>query len=460
MTDYAPLLQPDRGDDATAVLLLTEAEFDDWLINQPDAVRAQVAAHRFAGKRGECLALSGVAGAPAPWVAGVPAEIGTWDLASLAARLPEGRYRLSRSPGAGVLGWMLAQYRFETYKAATDLGARILLTDRPGDVDAAVRAAEATALVRDLVNTPALDMGPEQIEAASEVMAKRHDATIHVTRGGNLEAGYPMIHAVGMAAERSRAPRLIEMSWGHPDHPRIAIIGKGVTFDSGGLNIKPGSGMRQMKKDMGGAAHALGLAHMIMGGRMPVRLHLLIPTAENSIAGNAFRPGDVLRSRKGLSVEIDNTDAEGRLILADALTRAAEEDPTLIIDFATLTGAARVALGPDLPALFANDHDLARDISEASVSTDDPVWRLPLWSGYDDMLSSDIADLVNSAEGGLGGAITAALFLRRFVDPATPWAHLDTFAWRPKPKPGRPKGGDALGLRAVYAALKARFPSV
>ncbi len=460
MTDYSSLLQPDRGGDAIAIELVTEADFDAWHNAQPQSVRDQVAAQRFAAKRGECLALAGVAGAASPWVAAAPTEIGVWDIASLASKLPEGTFRLSRSSGKGALGWLLAQYRFDTYKPSTDIRSRILLSDKPGDIAETVRAAEATALVRDLVNTPALDMGPAQIEAAAEALAKQHGASLHVTRGGELQSGYPMIHAVGMAAERSRAPRLIEMTWGHPDHPRIAIIGKGVTFDSGGLNIKPGSGMRQMKKDMGGAAHALGLAHMIMGGRMPVRLHMLIPAVENSISGNAFRPGDVLRSRKGLSVEIDNTDAEGRLVLADALTRAAEESPTLIINFATLTGAARVALGPDLPALFANDHDLARDISDASVETDDPVWRLPLWSGYDDMLSSDIADMVNSAEGGLGGAITAALFLRRFVDPGTPWAHLDTFAWRPKLKPGRPKGGDALGLRAVYSALSARFPNV
>ncbi len=459
MIDLASLVQPDRGEVATPVLLLTESEFENWRDGQPESARLQISVNRFSAKKGECLAIFGSGELPLVWIAGAPETIGPWDIASLASKLPEGTYRLSRSPGLGALGWLLSQHRFEPYKTSAATGAVVLLTDKPGDIAETVRIAAATALVRDLVNTPALDMGPEQIEAASESIAKRYGATIDVTRGGELEAGYPMIHAVGMAAERSRAPRIIELNWGNPDHPRIAIIGKGVTFDSGGLNIKPGSGMRHMKKDMGGAAHALGLGQMIMDGRLPVRLHLLIPAVENSIAGNAFRPGDVLRSRKGLTVEIDNTDAEGRLVLADALTRAAEQEPALIIDFATLTGAARVALGPDLPALFANDHTLAQDISEASISTDDPVWRLPLWGGYDDMLSSDIADLVNSAEGGLAGAITAALFLRRFVDPTTPWAHLDTFAWRPKPKPGRPKGGDALGMRAVYRALKTRYPN-
>ncbi len=459
MIDFASLIQPDRGEPATTILLLTENEFESWRDDQPESVRLQISVHKFSAKKGECLAIFGTADAPAKWVAGAPEAIGPWDLASLASKVPEGTYRLSRSPGMGALGWLLAQYRFEAYKASAPCGPVVLLTDKPGEIAETVRFAEATALVRDLVNTPALDMGPAEIEAAAGALAKKHDAKLSVVRGSELETGFPMIHAVGMAAERTRAPRLIELTWGHPEHPRIAIVGKGVTFDSGGLNIKLGSGMRLMKKDMGGAAHALGIAHLIMGGRLPVRLHMLIPAVENSIAGNAFRPGDVLRSRKGLTVEIDNTDAEGRLILADALTRAAEEKPAVIIDFATLTGAARVALGADLPALFANDHSLARDISEASVLADDPVWRLPLWSGYDDMLSSDIADIVNSAEGGLGGAITAALFLRRFVDPATPWAHLDTFAWRPKPKPGRPKGGDALGLRAVFATLKARYPN-
>jgi leucyl aminopeptidase len=280
---------------------------------------------------------------------------------------------------------------------------------------------------------------------------------VTVRRGDELERGYPMIHAVGHAAARNRAPRLIELVWGDTTAPRIALVGKGVSFDTGGLDIKPSSGMRLMKKDMGGAAHALALAELVMAARLPVRLHLLIPAVENAISGDAFRPGDVLRSRKGLTVENTNTDAEGRLILADALTRAGEEKPELILDFATLTGAARVALGPDLPPLFSDDEALARELLTASERAHDPLWRLPLWNGYDELLKSDIADMVNAPEGGFAGAITAALFLRRFVPTGIPWAHLDVFAWRPGARPGRPKGGDAYGLRAAFAVLKQRY---
>jgi leucyl aminopeptidase len=335
-----------------------------------------------------------------------------------------------------------------------------LLTSDLASIPETIRFAEATALVRDLVNTPAADMGPADLEACADTLAKSHGAELVVTKGSALESGYPMIHAVGRAADKHHAPRLIEIEWGNPNNPRIAIIGKGISFDSGGLNIKPGGSMRLMKKDMGGAAHALGLAKLIMEVRLPVRLHMLIPAAENAISGNAFRPGDVLKSRNGLTVEIDNTDAEGRLVLADAITKAAESKPALIIDYATLTGAARVALGPDLPALFSNDHALATEINQASVSVDDPVWRLPLWSGYEDMLKSEVADISNSAEGGMAGAVTAALFLRKFIPADTLWAHLDTFAWRPSSKPGRPKGGDALGMRAVFEVLKGRYPAL
>jgi leucyl aminopeptidase len=320
-----------------------------------------------------------------------------------------------------------------------------------------VQLAQAVALVRDLVNTPAADMGPPDLEAAVEKVGAAFGASVTAIRGDALEQGFPMIHAVGKAADKSFAPRLIELQWGDAAHPRIAIIGKGICFDSGGLDIKPSSGMRIMKKDMGGAAHALALAKLIMGARLPVRLHLLIPAAENAIAGNAFRPGDILRTRKGLSVEIGNTDAEGRLVLGDALTRAGEDKPELMIDFATLTGAARVAVGPDLPALFANDDALAADIAAAGAQVDDPTWRLPLWDGYADMLKSDVADINNAGEGGFAGAITAALFLKRFVPEDTPWLHLDTFAWRPASKPGRPKGGEALGLRAVFRLLQQRY---
>ncbi|MBW8783130.1 MAG: leucyl aminopeptidase family protein, partial [Novosphingobium sp.] len=293
--------------------------------------------------------------------------------------------------------------------------------------------------------------------AAAESLAKAHRGTLKVTRGDPLEREFPMVHVVGRAAARGHAPRMIELEWGDPTHPRLAVIGKGVCFDSGGLDIKPSSSMLLMKKDMGGAAHALALARLVIEQALPVRLHLLIPAVENAVAGNAFRPGDVLRSRAGISVEIGNTDAEGRLILGDALARAGEAAPALIVDFATLTGAARAALGPDLPALFARRDDTAEALLAAGIEADDPCWRLPLHEGYREYLKSDVADINNSHTNGFAGASVAALFLDRFVPEGIDWAHFDTFAWRPAAKPGRPKGGDALGLRAAWRTLQARF---
>jgi leucyl aminopeptidase len=386
-------------------------------------------------------------------------SLGEWCLAKAAETLPEGTYRLAEGPpGAAALGWLLGQYRFDRFKQEPGTkGPRVLLTSEPARIEEMVRVAQATALVRDLVNLPAGDLGPAELQAAAETVADAGGVKLQVTSGAKLAEGYPMIHAVGAAATKERAPRLIEFEWGRPDHPKIAVIGKGVCFDTGGLDIKASSGMRLMKKDMGGAAHALALARLIASERWPVRLHLLIPAVENSVSGGAFRPGDILTSRAGLTVEIDNTDAEGRLILADALTRAGEEKPETIVDFATLTGAARVALGPDLPATFANDEALAADLLSAGTEVADPLWRLPLWDGYDDMLKSDLADMSNSSETPFAGTITAALFLRRFVPEGAAWAHLDTFAWRPVARPGRPKGGEALGLRAVHAALARRY---
>jgi leucyl aminopeptidase len=462
MTDFQALLQPDQGQSARSIAIIAKSGFDDWFKALPERARAAVGAAQFKGKAGE-LAIIPSEGAD-DWSVAVGAADtpGVWDLAGAASRLPEGTYRLSEgAPGLAALGWLLAHYRFDRYlPSAEPLPQRVLLTSEPATIAETVRIAQATALVRDLVNTPAADMGPADLQKATESVAKAHDATLTITKGHDLETGYPMIHAVGRAAGRHHAPRLIEVEWGNPAHPRIAIIGKGITFDSGGLNIKPGGSMRLMKKDMGGAAHALALANLVMAARLPVRLHMLIAAAENAISGDAFRPGDILTSRNGLTVEIDNTDAEGRLVLADAITRASEDSPELMIDYATLTGAARVALGPDLPAMFCNDHTLARALSEASVNCHDPIWRLPLWSGYDDMLKSDVADIANSSESGMAGAITAALFLRNFVPEGVEWAHFDTFAWRSATKPGRPKGGEALGLRAAYEVLKARYPVV
>uniref|UniRef100_UPI0035CA3CF9 leucyl aminopeptidase family protein n=1 Tax=uncultured Sphingomonas sp. TaxID=158754 RepID=UPI0035CA3CF9 len=458
--DPAALLQPDRGQPARTLHIVHPDTWDAWLGAQPPRIRTTVAAHRLTGKPGNRAVLPGEG--PEDWAMLLVCNEGAespWRIASLGEQLPEGVYRLAEGePGAAMLGWALAQHRFDRYRSDdAPIGPRVLLTGEPARIDETVRLALATAKVRDLVNTAAADLGPAELEAEAQLLATAHNATVTVTKGDALARGYPMIHAVGLAAAKGREPRLIELEWGNPAHPRVAIVGKGVCFDSGGLDIKPSSGMRLMKKDMGGAAHALALAGLVMAARLPVRLHLLIPAVENSIAGNAFRPGDVLRTRKGLSVENTNTDAEGRLVLGDALTRAVEDDPALILDFATLTGAARVALGPDLPATFVNDDALADALLAAGKAVGDPLWRLPLWDGYDEMLASDIADLVNAPDGGFAGSVTAALFLRRFVPDGTPWAHFDTFAWRPSAKPGRPKGGEALGLRAAWAMLKGRF---
>jgi len=459
MTDFASLIAADRGQSARSLSLVTKADLADWLKSQPARARAAVDAARFEAKADTLAILPG--DGPEDWsvAIGVDAAGGPWTLASAAAKLPEGTYRLADgAPGDGALGWLLAQHRFDRYREKPEThGPRVLLTNEPARIDETVRLAEATALVRDLVDTGAGDLGPAELAEAAKAVADKHGGKIHVTQGDALLEGYPMIHAVGRAATKARAPRLIEIEWGDPQHPRVALVGKGVCFDSGGLDIKPSSSMLLMKKDMGGAAHALALAGLIMGARLPVRLHLMIPAVENSVSSDAFRPGDVLKTRKGLFVEIGNTDAEGRLILGDALARACEDTPALLLDFATLTGAARVALGPDLPALFANDDALAGEIAAAAEAVADPVWRLPLWQPYNEMLKSEVADVNNAPGGGFAGTITAALFLERFVSPSTPWAHFDTFAWRPSAKPGQPKGGDALGLRAAWELLRRRY---
>jgi leucyl aminopeptidase len=460
MTDFASLLVADRGQAARLLHLVDKAGFEEWVKGQPERVRTAAAAQRFAAKGFELAILPGEAADDWSVALGVAnvAELSPWCLAKAGGSLPDGNYRLAQgSAGPAALGWLLAQHRFDRYRSENDPRQQaVLLSDEPAAIEEHVRIAEAVALVRDMVDTPAADLGPAELAEAVEALGRESGASITVTQGDAL-AAYPLIAAVGRAASRERAPRLVELLWGDPAHPRVAIIGKGVCFDSGGLDIKPSSAMLLMKKDMGGGAHAIALARLVIGARLPIQLHLLIPAVENAVSGNAFRPGDVLSSRKGVAVEIGNTDAEGRLILADALTKAAEDNPVLMIDFATLTGAARVALGPDLPALFANSDALADDLAAAAKATEDPLWRLPLWKPYADMLKSSIADINNAGEGGMAGAVTAALFLEKFVPKEIEWAHLDTFAWRPAAKPGRPKGGDALGLRAIYALLRARF---
>ncbi len=383
-----------------------------------------------------------------------PAGDSPWPYALLPAALPERDFVLegTADPNAVALAWALATYSFEDFKKAKDRAR--LVWPAQVDIDEVTRLARATFLARDLVTRPASHLGPQELAQAARKLGSEYKARVTVTKGkALLDKGYRGIHTVGRAS--TRPPCLIDLRWGKKTDPKVTLVGKGVIFDSGGLNIKGASGMILMKKDMGGAAHAIALAELVMGANLPVHLKLYIPAVENAIAGNAFRPGDVLSSRKGLSVEIDNTDAEGRLILGDALTRASEEDPELLIDFATLTGAARVALGPELAPFYTDDDKLAVDISNGAFKSGDPAWRMPLWAPYKSMLKSPIADLVNSASGGMAGSITAAIFLKQFVD-AKSWVHLDVWAWR-EGKYGRPAGGAACGLRAVWAAIQARY---
>lgn len=412
----------------------------------------------FTSKAGTHIVLPGRDGSIQSVLAVRSSDTSPWTMARLAMLLPKGRYELDDSSAAhrevGALGWGLAQYEFQTYKKRARTPRQLVW---PADVDAAriKRLLEATFLVRDLVNTPANDLKPADLAAAAVALAERFDATATVLSGDQLVDEYPAVHAVGRAA--AAEPHYVDVRWGDESHPKVTLIGKGVTFDSGGLNIKPGSGMILMKKDMGGAAHVLGLASAVMDAGLPVRLRVLVPTVENAIAGNAMRPSDVIATRKGLSVEVGNTDAEGRLILCDALADAADEAPELMIDFATLTGAARVALGTEVVAMFTDDDELASDLMDASNATNDALWRLPLVEAYERHLKSRIADVSNVSSSRFGGAITAALFLRRFVPKARSWVHFDVMAYNSDNRPGRPKGGEAMGLRAVYTMLERRF---
>jgi leucyl aminopeptidase len=378
-------------------------------------------------------------------------------LGSIASKLPAGTYAFATAlanPHLTALGWALELYRYDPFRKLEAKRVQLVL---PKGVDATWLHAEANAsfAVRDMINAPANLFGPDELEAAARKRASHFKAKFKVIKGAALEKGFPLIHAVGTASPRR--PRLIDFTWGNAKHPKVTLVGKGVCFDTGGLDIKPSSGMLLMKKDMGGAANVLGLAELIMQAKLPVRLRVLIPAVENAIAGEAFRPGDVFKSRKGLSVEIGNTDAEGRLVLADALSLADEEAPDLLIDMATLTGAARVALGPDLPPFYTDDEVLAASLAQHAMALNDPLWRLPLWRPYAAMIESPLADLNNAGQGGFAGSITAALFLRRFVEKAKAYAHFDIFGWTPNPKPGRPKGGEAQGPRAIFAAIAERF---
>lgn len=445
---------------ATPIHAVTEKTLNAFVKSQPAATRAWIKTHNFTGKPGTAIILPDAKGGIAAVLAGTDAAPTLWSLAHLPALLTEGTYRIASTfePQAlaeMALGFALAQYQFDRYR---NVPRKALTLQVPTSVKLPSLNARLAAitLTRDLINTPANDMGPADLAAAAKQVAKTHAMTFREIVGDALlQQNYPAIHAVGRAGPQ--APRLIELTWGKKTHPLLVLVGKGVTFDTGGLDIKPYASMKLMKKDMGGAALMLGLAQLIVMEKLPVRLRLLIPAVENSISSNAFRPQDVINSRKGLTIEIGSTDAEGRLILADALTDGDESKPDLLIDAATLTGAARTALGPELPALYSNRDEIAHKLTELGFAQQDPFWHLPLWQPYAKYVNSQIADVTNTPNFGFAGSITAALFLERFVSPDTSWVHLDTFAWNAETQPGRPAGGEALGMRTLFAFLQERY---
>lgn len=460
------IITRDHTTNPITITPIAESDFDSWLSHQSVTTKAWIAANGYEAKRGTHLALPGSNGAVGSVLIGyVDDAKAIWDFAGLPANLAEGTYGLSHDisdNGAlyekAALGLYLGGYRFERYRK--DDGkkakrAKIALHDS----DAAKRAeniARGIGLARDLINVPANDMGPAELEDAAKTLGAEFGASVTAIIGKDLlEQNYPAIHTVGHGSERD--PRLIDLKWGNENAPKITLVGKGVCFDTGGYDLKPSSNMILMKKDMGGSAQVLGLARMIMAANLPVRLRVLIPAVENMVSGRAYRPSDILQTRKGITVEVGNTDAEGRIVLADALCEAASEDPEMLLDFATLTGAARVALGLGLPALFSNDDDLANGLMETGLKENDPLWRLPLWEDYRSQLDSKAADMNNISGSPFGGAIIAALFLDRFADGAKSWAHIDLMAWNPSDRPGRPTGGEAQGIRAAFKLIADRY---
>ncbi len=439
----------------TPIQLVSSKDFDTWQAQLSAGQQAWLQRQGFTARKGQWAWLEEDAGAPASVVTGWDGRDNFDALGGLALKLPEGDYSL-QTPATDlqILGWALGAYQFSRYTAASRAPARLQIPSA-NNADKIIHSADAVAFSRDLINTGAGDMCPSHLAAEAAALAETFDASCRITSGDALlDMDCGAIHAVGRAAEDP--PCLIDLHWGNQADPAVVLIGKGITFDSGGLNLKPAAGMRWMKKDMGGAATAMGLAYLIMAQKLPVSLRLLVPAAENAVAGNAFRPGDVLHTHKGLTVEIDNTDAEGRLVLCDALSIACAEQPELIFDFATLTGSARSAVGTELAAMFCNDDNLALALQASSTSSADPVWRMPLHGGYEHMIDSKVADVVNSAASPYAGSITAALFLQRFVTDVA-WTHFDIMAFNTRTRPGHPEGGEAMGLRAVYHYLEQRF---
>jgi leucyl aminopeptidase len=463
MSEAPVLVAAGDAADAVAVRFVDADRLDEALAGLPGAARRFAEAQGFKAKSGQIVLLPDEAGGLAGALFGIgrekDAERSPLIAGQLATKLPAGLYRFEGAVGdmrLAALAFLLGGYRFDRYKERSDARPRLMADGF--DAEPVLRIAEAVAFTRDLVNLPANALGPAELAAAAAGMAERFGAETRIVAGEELERDFPMIHTVGAASDRP--PCLIDIAWGEAGQPKVTLVGKGVVFDTGGLDIKPASGMALMKKDMGGGANVLGLAQMIMAADLPVRLRVLVPAVENAISGRAFRPGDVLTSRKGLTVEIGNTDAEGRLVLADALALADDEAPDLLVSMATLTGAARVALGPDLPAMFTDDDALATEIAAAAAAECDPVWRLPLWRPYDSWLSSKVADLNHIASKPHAGAIVAALFLDRFVEKAGCFVHLDLFAWSPSAKPAAPEGGEAQAIRALFRLIGERYGSI
>jgi leucyl aminopeptidase len=447
---------------AIPITFVTKSSWEAVREGLPQAARQFAVANGFAAKPGACLTLPAADGQIAQVLFGLEDEgAKARDLfrpGALPGLLPAGTYRFANAAHdtrLAALAFALGSYRFARYRTADAKEVRLVA---PDGIDTAelTRIVDAAVLARDLINTPSNDMGPEELAAAAQALAASFGASFNCIIGDELKRqNFPLIHAVGMAS--TRAPRLIDFTWGNPAHPRVTLVGKGVCFDTGGLDLKPSSGMLIMKKDMGGAANVLALARMVMDAGLKLRLRVLIPAVENAVAGNAFRPLDIFPSRKGLTVEIGNTDAEGRLVLADALALADEEKPDLLVDLGTLTGAARVALGPDLPPFYTSDEQLAQDVARCASEENDPLWRMPLWPPYDSWLDSKVANLTNSASGTFAGSITCALFLQRFVEQARSWLHVDIYGWTPSAKPARPEGGECQAARAIYKLLSERY---
>jgi leucyl aminopeptidase len=457
-----PVFETGTAATATPITFVTKSSLSSVVETLDAPARLFVEAAAFKAKPGQCLLLPSAMGGIAQVLFGIEDGSAKWRdpfrPGQLPGLLPPGVYRFANAPHdarLAALAFALGSYRFARYRKADAPEVKLQLSNEL-DGEELSRMAEAAALARDLINIPANDMGPEELAAAARSLAERFGASFSCIVGEDLLAkNFPLVHAVGKAS--SRAPRLIDINWGDPSHPKVTLVGKGVCFDTGGVDLKPASGMLIMKKDMGGAANVLALAQMVMDAKLKVRLRVLIPAVENSVAGNAFRPLDIYPSRKGPRVEIGNTDAEGRLVLADALALACEEKPDLLVDLGTLTGAARVALGPELPPFYTRDEQLAQDVARHATAEHDPLWRLPLWPPYDAWLDSKVADINNAPSGGFAGSIICALFLGRFVEVETTWLHVDIFGWTPSAKPGRPEGGECQAARAIYKLLAERY---